>query len=315
MASLLFTSPSPRVVSLLPSATEIVAALGFVDNLVGRSHECDFPLPVRGLPGLTRPMLDFELPSGEIERRVKDLMERALSIYEVDAEVLRRLAPDVIVTQTQCQVCAVSLADVKDALAAWTGGAPNLVALHPGCLRDVRADIRRVAEALDAETAGEELIASMRARMDAIADRAQALDPRPSVACIEWIEPIMAGGNWIPELVAMAGGRDLLGKPAAHSDWITFEALAAADPEVILVQPCGFDIARTRAEMSALTALPGWRDLRAVRDTQVYLTDGNRYFNRPGPRLVDSLEILAEILQPDSFDFGHRGDGWSRYEA
>lgn len=303
------------MVSLLPSATEIVAALGFADSLVGRSHECDFPPEVRRLPRLTEAMIGFTLPSGEIERQVKELLEKALSIYRVDAAALRALSPDVIVTQTQCRVCAVSLEEVSAALCDWTGRAPRLVSLHPAKLADVWADIRRVAAALGADAAGIALTEALAERLEAVAARARTLDRRPTLACIEWMEPLMAGGNWIPELAALAGGRDLLGKPGRHSDWISFEALAAADPEVILVQPCGFDIPRTRAEMPALTALPGWRDLRAVHGGRVYLTDGNRYFNRPGPRLVESLEILAEILHPGTFRFGHEGAGWVAYET
>jgi iron complex transport system substrate-binding protein len=306
------TAP-PRIVSLLASATEIVCALGFGGHLVGRSHECDHPPEVRALPVVTEPCLDPTRPSLEIDRQVKERLKRALSLYEVDTAALRALAPDVIVTQTQCEVCAVSLADVERALADWTGAEVRLVSLHPNMLADIWADVRRVAKALGAAAAGETLVAELRARMAAIDTRARALPERPRIACVEWIEPLMAGGNWMPELVEMAGGQDCLGRAGAHSAQIAFQDLAAADPEVILVQPCGFDMPRTRAEMPTLAAQPGWAGLGAVKAGRVYLTDGNQYFNRPGPRIVESLEILAEVLHPEAFDFGHKGHGWARY--
>ena len=300
----------PRVVSLIASATEIVSALGFGDDLVGRSHECDFPPAVAKLPALTEAKLDATRPSGAIDRDVKALLQDALGVYKVDAEKLRALAPDVIVTQPQCEVCAVSLADVERAVACWTDCAAKIVSLEPNSLADVWADIARVADALDAPDRSEILLRDLKTRLDAIAARAAALQTRPRVACIEWIEPLMVAGNWVPELVTLASGEDPLGTPGAHSPYLDFARLASADPDVIVTMPCGFDIARTRQEMPALTDRADWQVLRAVRDGQVFITDGNQYFNRPGPRLVESLEILAEILHPETFDFGHEGTGW-----
>jgi iron complex transport system substrate-binding protein len=305
---------SPRVASLLASATEIVCALGARDLLVARSHECDYPAEVIVLPAVTAPKLDTSLPSGRIDRAVKRLVEQALSVYHVDAAALRALAPDIIVTQTQCAVCAVSEDDVVAALADWTGARPRIVSLLPNGLDDVFADIRHVARALDRRENGEALVRHMRARMDAIA--AQAADlPRPRVACIEWIEPLMAAGNWMPELIALAGGANVIGEAGQHSPWLSFDRLAAADPDVILILPCGFAIARTRAELAPLAGRAEWRNLRAVRAGRVYLADGNQYFNRPGPRLAESVEILAEILHPARFRFGHEGTGWVRAEG
>ena len=301
---------SPRVVSLIASATEIVAALGFEDSLVGRSHECDFPGAVERLPACTRPKLDISASSREIDRQVKDLLRAALSVYEVDADRLATLAPDLIVTQTQCEVCAASLADVERALACWVGPAVRVVSLEPNALADVWADIRRVADALSAPQAGAALVERLQARMTEIVEITRTVRHRPTVACIEWVDPLMAAGNWMPELVEMAGGADLFGEAGRHSPWMEWEALAAADPEVIVILPCGFDMARTRQELPALTGRPGWNRLRAVRQDRVYVTDGNQYFNRPGPRLAESLEILAELLHPEAFDFGHRGRGW-----
>ena len=300
-----------RVASLLASATEIVSALGARENLVARSHECDFPHDVAGLPAVTAPKLDTSRPSREIDRDVKALLEQALSVYKVDAEALRALKPDLIVTQTQCEVCAVSENDVMEALAAWVGTPPSVVSLRPEGLADVFADIERVAGALGRARAGTALVADMKRRFAAVTAKAASLK-KPRVACIEWIEPLMAAGNWMPELVAMAGGTNLFGEAGRHSPWMTMEQLVAADPDVIVVLPCGFDIERCRAEMPALAARPEWQSLRAVREARVFLSDGNQYFNRPGPRLAESAEILAEILHPTVFRFGYEGTAYVR---
>jgi iron complex transport system substrate-binding protein len=305
--------PNPRVVSLLASATEIVAALGAAELLVARSHECDFPPEVAHLPAVTAAQLDTAQPSGAIDRDVKTLLSRSLSIYRVDGDRLRELAPDLIVTQTQCEVCAVTPADVEAALGAWTGTRPRLLSLAPNALADIFADIERVATALGRPERGQALVESLRARMDSIAMAAGRLTPRPRVACIEWIEPLMAAGNWMPELVTMAGGDNLFGIAGRHSPWMTLDELAAADPDVILILPCGFDIARSRKELPALTNRRAWSALRAVRDGRIFLCDGNQHFNRSGPRVAESLEIIAEILHPARFDFGHQGPAWVRF--
>ncbi len=298
-----------RIVSLIASATEIVSALGFEAELVGRSHECDFPPGVGRLPAVTEPKFPTDGTSYAIDQRVKAIVSEGLSVYRVHADALAALRPDVIVTQDQCRVCAVSLDDVEGALCAFVGARPRVVSLQPDRLADVWDDIRRVAAALGAPERGEALVASLQARMAAVADAARPL-ARVRVATIEWIDPLMAAGNWMPELVDMAGGVSLFGEAGKHSPWMTFDALAAADPDVILVTPCGFDLARTRAEMPALATAPGWTHLRAVRAGRVVLADGNQYFNRPGPRLAESLEILAEALHP-TLRYGH--PGWARY--
>lgn len=300
-----------RVVSLLPSITEIVCALGARDHLVGRSHECDFPPGVERLPACTEPKLDVRQPGARIDADVRALVADGLSVYRVDAERLRELAPDLVLTQDQCEVCAASLDDVRGALADWLGRPPVVLSLHPSTLGDTWDDVERVARALGAPERGRALREQLTARIRDIEERARAL-PRRSLACLEWIDPLMGAGNWMPELVACAGGENTLGAPGEHSPWTSFEALADADPDAIVALPCGFDLPRTRSELAPLVAHPGWKELRAVRDGQVYLTDGNQYFNRPGPRLVESLEILAEILHPDVFAFGHRGRGWER---
>jgi len=304
-----------RIVSLLPSATEIVCALGLSGNLVGRSHECDYPPEVARLPVLTAPRFSLEGASAEVDRRVKSILQDALSVYRVDADQLMALRPDVIVTQSQCEVCAVSENELTAALAQWMGAAasPAVVSLRATSLDGVLADIEQVASALGVEQAGAQVTASIRGRIVQIKQRAASADFRPGVATIEWIDPLMSGGNWMPELIEMAGGANLFGEAGQHSPWIKFEQLAAANPDMIFVAPCGFGIERSFQELGALSRNPAWSNLPAVKNERVFVADGNQYFNRPGPRLVESLEILAEILHPELFSFGHQGTGWRRH--
>lgn len=302
--------PKLRIVSLIASSTEIICALGCEDWLVGRSHECDFPESVKKLPICTATKFVTDGTSYEIDQRVKAILQEGLSVYRVDAEKLKQLRPDVIVTQTQCEVCAVSLRDVEAAVCELIDSQPQIVSLQPNALDDVWADIMRVAEALGAHERGRMLVQQLQQRMAAIAEAAHALPNKPSVACIEWIEPLMAAGNWMPELVEMAGGLNLFGDAGKHSPWMTWEQLCEKDPDTIIVLPCGFDIPRTQQEMPVLMQKPEWLQLQAVRNHRVFLADGNQYFNRPGPRLVESLEILAEIFHPKFFSFSYAGTGW-----
>jgi iron complex transport system substrate-binding protein len=303
---------SQRIVTLLPSATEIVCALGFEDQLVGRSHECDFPRSVVRLPALTEPKFNPEGTSAEIDEKVKTIVGNALSVYRVDAAKLRELRPDVIVTQSQCEVCAVSEREVEAAVEEWLGARPKIVSLAPYSLDDIFTDMQRVADALDAHARGTDLVEQLRTRLTKIADKARGASERPSVATIEWIDPLMAAGNWMPTLVEMAGGVNLFGRAGEHSPWMKFEALAAKDPDVILISPCGFNMDRAAQDVPALTNRAGWNGLKAVRAHQVFMADGNHYFNRPGPRIAESLEILAEITHPELFKFGHEGSAWRR---
>jgi len=302
----------PQIVTLLASATEIVCALGYEDALVARSHECDYPASVAKLPAATSSKIDTSQASGDVDNQVKSIVEQGLSVYKVDGDLLRELQPGVIVTQTQCEVCAASPKDIEDAVASWTGTAPNIVSLEPNALADVWTDIQNVAVALGAPERGRALTGDLQARMASIEAQASEAGSRPSIACIEWIEPLMAAGNWIPELVTMAGGEDVFGAAGKQSPWVSWEALCAMDPDVILILPCGYDIAKSRSEMAPLTSRPDWPDLAAVQGNRVFIADGNQYFNRPGPRLAESLEILAELLHSDLFDFGHEGLGWER---
>jgi iron complex transport system substrate-binding protein len=300
---------SPRIISLLPSATEIVAALGFADHLVGRSHECDFPPGVEKLPACSSTKVPVHGTSYEIDERVKEIVAEGLSVYRVDVDRLRELRPDFILTQTQCAVCAVTPRDLEQALCTWVGMQPAIVSLEPNDLDDVWNDFRRVGEALGVLNRAEELIGSLRQRLAAIRETTRNL-PRPSVAAIEWLKPLMAGGNWMPELIEMAGGRSLFAQPGEHSPWLDWARLIEADPDVIVLLPCGFKIAQTIRDLNLLTENPAWANLRAVKQGRVYAIDGHHFFNRPGPRLVESAEIVAEILHPDRFSFGHHGVGW-----
>jgi len=302
----------PRIVSLLPSATEIAVALGLGDRLVGRSHECDFPPAVEALPMLTSTKIEKGLTSLQIEDRVQAIVAQGLSCYRVDAPALRALRPDVILTQSQCAVCAVTPADLEESLAEWVGTPPVLVSLAPDDLGDVWGDFARVAEATGSITAPD-VVARLTERLDALARRTAARGDRPTVAAIEWIEPLMAAGNWMPELVRAAGGEPLFAAAGQHSPWLEWDALVAADPDVIVAMPCGYQLPQTLADLAPLVDRPGWRELKAVRNDRVFAADGHHYFNRPGPRLVESAEILAACCDPDNRD--RAGDGWIRLEV
>ena len=303
-----------RVVSLLPSSTEIIHALGCGERIVGRSHECDYPAGITALPPCTAPKFDTNGTSREIDERVKAVLQDAVSVYSVDTALLDELAPDLVVTQSQCELCAVSLADVQAAVQKLVRSRPEVLSLEPNELKDVWRDFASVADTLGVGKRGEALLAELHGRLDAITRSVQETGRRPRVACIEWYDPLMAAGNWVPELVGIAGGEDVLGVAGEHSAWLEWAALEEAKPEAVVLMPCGFDIARSHRELIALTGRPEWTRLEAVQRGEVFVTDGNQFFNRPGPRLVESAEILAEILHPDVFSFGHEGAGWERLE-
>lgn len=294
-----------RVVSLLASATEMIAALGCLDQLVGRSHECDYPEAVQALPVVSQVQINIATSSAEIDAQVKALSRaaqvdssalKALSIYRIDTEALQRLHPDIIFTQTQCEVCAVSERDVNQAVAQLIGIQPRIVSLAPYRLADVWEDVLRVGAALERPTQAEALVAGYQQRLERLRSRTGALPEHPRVAILEWIDPPMAGGNWTPELVEIAGGVNLFGEVGMHSPWLAWDDLLTADPDVIILTPCGFTLARTLEDIPLLEARPGWSNLRAVQRGRVFAVDGNQYFNRSGPRLVESAEILATLL-------------------
>jgi len=294
-----------RIVSLLASGTELVAALGLGDRLVGRSHECDHPAWVKTLPVLSRPTFDIHGPSGEIDARVREKLHSGAPLYEIDEAALAALAPDIIITQTHCEVCAVSPTHLAHGAGAKLER-HQVVALSTGTVDGVLEGFARVAEVLGAADAGRALVADLRARLTAVETLTRPL-PRPRVACLEWIEPLFAMGNWGPEIVEIAGGHGVFGSPGAHSTTLPFEALIEADPEVIVVAPCGFGLERTLAEMPLLSERPGWFDLAAVAAGRAFAADGNFFFNRSGPMLFETPEILAEMLHPTHFPPRHGG--------
>ncbi|WAL58779.1 cobalamin-binding protein [Thermocoleostomius sinensis A174] len=308
-------TPDRRIISLIPSATEIVAFLGLTELLVGRSHECDYPPVVQSLPVCTAPKFNPEGTSREIHDRVTDLLQSALSVYQVKTDVLETLQPTHILTQAQCDVCAVSLTDVEQAVSTLTHASVQILSLQPNTLMAVWQDVERVASlfgvsAFDSLTAVNQRVEACTTFTDRLAE-----SDRPTVACIEWINPLMAAGNWIPELVQLAGGINQFGMIGQHSPWLQWDDLVAANPEVIVIMPCGFDLDRSHQEALQLLQHPQWLSLQAVQSERVYVTDGNQYFNRPGPRLVNSLEILAEILHPNRFQFGYSGTAYRQFAA
>ena len=301
-----------RLLPLISSATEIVHALGLGSFQVGRSHECDYPPCVTALPICTTPTIAVSGSSAEIDRLVKQRIAEAVSVYQVDSELVRNLAPTHILTQTQCKVCAVSLDDVERAFQEQTSIDARVISLEPYALADLWRDIERVASACGCETDGLILIDQLQRRMYDIERRAKA-GVKQTVAAIEWLEPLMAGGNWVPELIEMAGGENLFGVAGQHSPWMTWDELVSANPDVILALPCGFDLERTRSEMYWLAERSGWHSLKAVQHGRVFVCDGNQFMNRPGPRLVESLQIFAEILHPALFAPKLEHIGWQRF--
>lgn len=303
-----------RIVSLLPSASEILAILGVTPFVVARSHECDYPPEITDRPICTTARLSATKSSAQIDADVQTLLKSALSIYDINLDVLRELRPTHIVTQDQCDVCAVSFPEVEKAVATLADPQPQIISLQPNTLADVWADIDRVASQLGVDATP--VLAALQQRVEQCRQKTQSLkaNQRPTVAAIEWIDPLMGSGNWIPELIELAGGKNLFGAIGQHSPYIEWKALLEADPDVIIVMPCGFDLERTRQEMQqAIATNSQWQQLRAVQTDRFFLTDGNAYFNRPGPRLVDSLEILTEILHPGRFEPTYQGTGWEKY--
>lgn len=299
-----------RILPLLSSATEIVHALGLGAFQVGRSHECDYPNGIQSLPVCTKPAIPVDGSSLEIDTLVKQRLRNALSVYDVDAELIAELQPTHIITQTQCEVCAVSLNDVERALQQQTGTHAKVISLEPNSLHDLWSDIMRVSSACGYAKRGQQLNATLQNRMSALAETATRANRKPRVAAIEWLEPLMAAGNWVPELIAIANGENIFGEAGKHSPWMEWEDLVKEDPDIIVALPCGFDLPRTCSEMHWLTERAGWSKLTAVRNQQVYLCDGNQFMNRPGPRLVESLQIFCEMFHSELYPPAMRASGW-----
>lgn len=304
-----------RIVSLLPSATELVCALEFQQNLVGRSHECDWPLGLNDLPILTQPKMNPMAQAAKIDADVRRLVEQGVSVYRLDADKLAELAPDVIVTQSQCELCAVSFDEVETALHDWMGShntPPKLVSLEPVILDDVMTDIRNLSKALSSEARGEALVREMRSGFANLAEAVSG-QARKSVFFMEWTTPLMGAGNWMPEIISYGGGDVVLGESGHHSPTVMWEDIHAADPDVIIVGPCGFDIGRARDELSTLTHGASWQSLRAVQDGEVYIVNGNHFYNRPGPRLLESAQIIGEILNPTCVPKIYNPERWQKW--
>ncbi len=290
-----------KIVSLLPSATEIVYALGLGDNLAARTHECDYPADVFEKPVITRSILPDGLSSGEIDAAVREQLSGSHSLYTIDQKMLAEIRPDVILTQQLCEVCAVSCDDVLAAVRALPMPGPCLVNLEPTSLEAVWQTILRVGAATGREQEAARVTADLRARVQVVRERAARAETRPRTVLLEWLNPLFCGGHWDPELVEIAGGFDGLGRMHAPSTTITWNSVLEFAPEVLVVAQCGFGTERTVCDMEAFSQTPGYGSLPAVQDRRVYIVNGSDYFSRPGPRLADSLEILASLIHPELF--------------
>jgi iron complex transport system substrate-binding protein len=289
-----------RIVSLIPSATEILFLLGLDSEICGVSHECDFPPAARAKRVVVHPRIPHGLAAGEIERRVREYVARGESLYAVDAAALAEIDPDLIITQDLCHVCAAT----PDDLAAALNGLPRMpriLTLDPKSIDDVYADIRRVAEAAGCAPKAAPAIAALRGRVAAV-ERAVAGHARPRVLCLEWLDPPYPGGHWVPEMVEHAGGIDVLGASGVPSTPVTWDAVLATQPDIAIIMPCGYDAGKAASEYAAAQFPPGWTDLPAVRAARVYCVDGSSYYSRSGPRLIDGIEILAGLLHPECAD-------------
>ena len=290
-----------KIISLLPSATEIICSIGLEDQLVGVTHECDYPPAVVDLPKVTTTLIPKDATSLEIDGLVRERLETEKALYSLNMDVLNELQPDLIVTQALCDVCAVAESEVQ-AAACSLPNAPQVINLEPFSLQDVFDTIELVGDATGQQAAAAATLANLQQRCDAVVRRSEEHIPtegRPRVAFLEWIDPPFNAGHWTPELIEMAGGIDCLGSKHQPSRTTPWESLVAQNPDVLFIALCGFDLQRTLADIEILKTFPGYSELDCVRNGRVYVTDGNAYFSRSGPRLVDSLEIIAHALHPD----------------
>lgn len=305
-------SSAVRIVSLLPSATEIVCLLGRQDSLVAVSHECDFPSGIRRLPRVVHSSFDSAtLPQNAIDEKVREALQSGRSLYSIDADLLTSLAPDLVLTQRLCDVCAVPYDSVLAAVHKLSV-APRVLSLHPHSIHDVLEDIGRVGDALGASDRAEREVARLSRRLSAVEEGLREVSSRPRVAALEWLDPIMASGHWVVEMIERAGGEDFLGRRGEPSVYVAWDEVLRYGPEVLVLMPCGFDVERAVSDSSLLSARAGWESLPAVRTGQVYAVDGNSYFNRSGPGLIDGIEILAEILHPEVFAWRDRSNAYRR---
>ena len=302
---------SQRVLSLLPAATEMVFALGAGNRLVGRSHECDFPLAARSLPMVTESNIDPNLSSTQIHQAVGSNLSQNRPLFRILEDLILDLKPDLILTQETCAVCAVGTHEIESLLKRFPSSPPQILALSPTRFSHLWTDLRRIGQALGLTDEGRSAITLWKNRVVEVIQRIAHETNKPTVVCLEWLDPLMGAGNWIPELVELAGGIPKLGSAGKHSEWISIEDLTATNPDVLISLPCGFDLPRTVRETGVLLSTPSFQSLHAVRHGKVFAVDGKAYFNRPGPRLIDSLEILADILHPHpKIQRPHPLQGW-----
>lgn len=294
-----------RICSLLPSATEVIAALGLSDELVGISHECDHPPSVRNVPIMVEPMIaPHGLSSAEIDQQVSQLVASGQRLYRLKDRLLRQAQPDLILSQDLCHVCAVMPDQLHDTLRSMPRQ-PTVLTLNPGTVHDVIDDVVRIGDATGRSTEGHRLATQLRNRLDAIRTRVQGLSHRPRVVCIEWLSPLYVAGHWIPEMVQLAGGQDVLARPGSPSRVVTWDEILAAAPDVLVVMPCGFSVERAQAELSQLIQQPGQWRLSSDLVQHTFVVDASSYFSRPGPRLIDGVELLAALLHPSDHDHIH----------
>ncbi len=303
-----------RIVSFLPSATEMAFALGLGDQLVGITHECDYPPEVEGKPVVVHNVLPIEkMSQPEIDVAVTQRMRDGLSLYQVDEKLLQELAPDIIITQNLCQVCAPSGNEVTQALNLLPKK-PQILWLTPKSLEEIFDNLRELGEATDRIKEAQELIANGRARLEKLADATRNLSQRPRVFCLEWLDPVYCSGHWMPEMVEIAGGIDALARKGTDSVRIPWDDVLKWKPEVLIVTPCGFNLDKVIEQTPQLFGYPGWSELPAVRDGRVYAVDANSYFARPGPRVVDGTELLAHLIHPDLFQWEGSPEAFRRIE-
>lgn len=293
-----------RICSLVPGATEVVAALGLQDNLIGISHECDFPPSLAQIPVMVRPRIEsHRLSSAEIDKQVGALLSAGTGLYELDEPRLLAAKPELLIVQALCDVCAVTPSQLEQALHTLSPR-PRMVTLSPRRLGDVLRDVETLGATLERAEAGTQLSSTLRRRLDVVRTLVHTQSTHPRVACLEWLSPLYTAGHWVPDMVAAAGGIDVLAQAGTASRTVDWDQLAASAPDVIVLMPCGFTIPRTRAELATVTKHPSWKSLPAVQKGAVYLVDALSYFSRPGPRLIDGVEQLAAILHPTCYG-GH----------
>jgi iron complex transport system substrate-binding protein len=313
--TVLLMTTFPRIVSFLPSATEMVCALGLHDQLVGVTHECDFPPSVRQKPIVVSGALSLgTMTQAEIDKTVSERLRKGQSLYQVDEKLLQELAPDLILTQDLCQVCAPSGNEVTQALSALPSK-PEVLWLTPKSLDQISDNLRAIGKATGTLEKAEALIAAGRSTLDQIAERARRASSRPRVFCMEWLDPVYCSGHWVPEMVSIAGGVDHLGREGSDSVRVSWEEVLAWKPEVLVIMPCGFRLHQVIELAPTLSAKPGWTDLPVVKQGRVYAVDASSYFARPGPRVIEGTELLAHILHPEIFPWTGPQDAYIRLES